>query len=114
MEGFKYFILFFIFIQNLYLNLILNIYESILPLLLTIIPKEKLNIITGNMLGDGSISYKKVFENGKIKGNAKYGMTMVTYSLNYLNHLYERVYKEFCSTGIRAYPNILLPKKKKL
>ena len=34
---------------------------------------------------------------------------MDTYSLNYLNHLYETVYKSFSSSGLQPYPNILLP-----
>jgi LAGLIDADG DNA endonuclease family len=61
------------------------------------------------MLGDGGIQYKKVLSNRKVIGNAKYGMTMDTYSLNYLNHLYETVYKSFSSSGLHSYPNILLP-----
>lgn len=35
-----------------------NIELSLLPPILQTIPKNKLHIITGNMLGDGSISYK--------------------------------------------------------
>ena len=37
-------------------------------------------------------------------------MTMDTYSLNYLNHLYDNIYGQFSSSGIYPYPNILLPK----
>jgi len=74
-----YFIL-ILFIYFIYKNLDynINIYYSILPPILTTIPKETLNIITGNMLGDGSIQYNKILKNGKVKGNAKYGMTMDT------------------------------------
>jgi hypothetical protein len=36
-------------------------------------------------------------------------MTMDTYSLNYLNHLYENVYKQFSSSGLYPLPNIKLP-----
>ena len=36
-------------------------------------------------------------------------MTMDTYSLNYLNHLYENVYKQFSSSGLYLYPNLKLP-----
>lgn len=73
------------------------------------IPKETLHIFTGNMLDDGAIQYKKVFKNGKVTGNAKFGMTMDTYSLNYLNNLYQTVYGQFSSSGLRPYPNIKLP-----
>jgi hypothetical protein len=115
-----YFIILFLFLFLFllifyYLSLLsndildVNIYQSILPPLLTTIPKDTLHIITGNMLGDGSIQYKKVLSNGKVIGNAKYGMTIDTYSLNYLNHLYETVYKSFSSSGLHPYPNILLP-----
>ena len=93
--------------SNLYLDL--NIKQSLLPSILLSIPKETLHVITGNMLGDGSIQYKKVLSNGKVIGNAKYAMTLDSYSLNYLNHLYETVYKQFSLSGIRPYPNILLP-----
>ena len=34
---------------------------------------------------------------------------MDTYSFNYLNHLYENVYKQFSSSGLYPYPNLKLP-----
>jgi len=61
------------------------------------------------MLGDGSIRSSKSPLKNKLSGKAKYGMTMDTYSLNYLNHLYENIYRQFSSSGIYPYPNIMLP-----
>jgi hypothetical protein len=116
MEGWKYKnrkIVYFIFIGVscfIYCNLNhdINIYHSILPSILSTISKETLHIITGNMLGDGSIQYNNILSNNQIRGNARYGMTMDTYSLNYLNHLYEKVYGQFSLSGIHPYPNIKL------
>ena len=61
------------------------------------------------MLGDGSIRSSKSPLKNKLSGKAKYGMTMDTYSLNYLNHLYENIYRQFSSSVIYPYPNIMLP-----
>jgi len=50
----------------------------LLPIFSTI-STSTLHTITGNMLGDGSISLSKVN-----KGEGKYAMTMKVISLNYL------------------------------
>lgn len=47
----------------------------------SIISTSTLHTITGNMLGDGSISLSKVN-----KGEGKYAITMKVNSLNYLQH----------------------------
>jgi hypothetical protein len=91
MEGLKYnnkyfinhiviVILFFIFndFNSNIVNSNIEEYCSILPPILYTIPKETLHIITGNMLGDGSIQYNNISIKSKPKGNAKYGMTMDT------------------------------------
>jgi len=75
---------------------------SILPIINSI-PKLILHTITGNMLGDGSISLSKFN-----KGEGKYSMTMDVYSLNYLHHLNENIYSKFTNTKFYTYPNILL------
>ena len=107
---FYFIFIIFIYLYFIYKNLDynINIYYSILPPILTTISKEILNIITGNMLGDGSIQYNKVLKNGQV--NAKYGMTMDIYSLNYLKYLYDTVYGQFSLSGIHPYPNIMLGK----
>jgi hypothetical protein len=122
MEGLKYnnkyfinhiviVILFFIYndFNSNIVNSNIEEYCSILPPILYTIPKETLHIITGNMLGDKSIQYNNISIKSKPKGKAKYGMTMDTYSINYLNHLYENVYGQFSLSGIHPYPNTKLP-----
>jgi hypothetical protein len=71
------------------------------------ISNTTLHNITGNMLGDGSISLSKIN-----KGEGKYSMTMDVYSLNYLHYLNENIYSQFTNTKIYAYPDILLPQHK--
>lgn len=107
--------LFLLFILIIYLFLInhnvefeLVIYCSSIPAIVKNISKNNLSVITGNMLGDGSIQYSKN-KLGKYSGEARFSMTMDSYSLNYINHLYETIYKEFSSAGIISYPNIKLP-----
>ena len=109
MEGFngvKHYILIIIYIIFCYVDLD-NLYDvkylSILPIIHST-PTPLLKIITGNMLGDGSISLSKIN-----KGNGKYSMTMDAYSLNYLQHLNDNIYSQITDTKIYAYPNILLP-----
>lgn len=79
-----------------------------LPATISNISKDKLYVITGNMLGDGNIQYSKN-RKGLYAGNAKYAMTLDTYSINYLTHLRYTIYAEYCSSGLIAYPNVKLP-----
>ena len=81
-------------------------YLSIFPIINSI-PNPILHTITGNMLGDGSISLSKFN-----KGEGIYSMTMDVYSLNYLQHLNENIYSQFTNTKFYPYPNILLPQHK--
>ena len=94
---------FYIYFQSLY---DINIVVSILPIINSI-PNKTLYTITGNMLGDGSISLSKIN-----KGEGKYSMTMDTYSLNYLHHLNENIYSQFTDIKIYPYPNTLLSQHK--
>ena len=107
MEGFKgvkHYILIIICILSFYLTDWSDIkYLSLVPIIHSI-PELTLNTITGNMLGDGSLSLSKLN-----KGKAKYSMTMDIYSLNYLNHLDPTIYSQITDTKIYAYPNNLLP-----
>lgn len=103
------FILLFIYDYYYYYDYLLNSQQlSLLPFFNTI-PKSTLHTITGNMLGDGSIRFNK---NNNLIGEAKYAMTMDVYSLNYLNHLFDKIYSQYSSTGIKGYPNIMLPQHK--
>ena len=67
-------------------------YLSILPLINSI-SNTTLHAITGNMLGDGSISLSKIN-----KGEGKYSMTMDVYSLNFLHYLNENINSKFTNT----------------
>jgi len=100
-----YLFILFILLNSNYYN---NSYDrcSLLPIIPSI-STSTLHAITGNMLGDGSISLSK-----KFKGNGIFAMTMDVYSLNYLNYLNDNIYSQFTDTKIYPYPNILLPHHK--
>src|SRR5580704_3219385 len=116
MEGLKYNNKYFI---NHIVIVILFLFITILILILRNIVQyyhlcyiqnlKKLYILLQVICCDGSIQYNNISIIRKPKGNAKYGMTMDTYSLNYLNHLYENVYGQFSLSGIYPYPNTKLP-----
>ena len=55
-----------------------------LPPIIYTVPREHLETITGNMLGDGSIRPGSVTRDGVVTGNARYGMTMMASSKDYL------------------------------
>lgn len=80
-------------------------------------PKDILEIITGNLLGDGSLRKPLVNVSAdaviKSKANASYSMTMSVKGYNYLVYLQDRVYGKFSSIGakIYPYPNIALPQR---
>jgi len=102
-----YFIFIYILFYYHYSNNSIDInYLSILPIIHSI-PTSTLHAITGNMLGDGSISLSKYN-----KGQGKFAMTMDVYSLNYLQHLSQNIYSQFTDTKFYPYPNILLPHHK--
>jgi hypothetical protein len=106
LNGFKIILLHSYYISLCYIYLDNSYFDinclSILPIISSI-PKSTLQTITGNMLGDGSISLSK-------GGKGKYSMTMDVYSLDYLNHLNDNIYSQFTDIKIYAYPNILLSK----
>ena len=112
MEGFKgvkhYFLIIICFLGfYIYLTDLSDIkYLSILPVIHSI-PKSTLNTITGNMLGDGSLSLSKFN-----RGEGKYSMTMDVYSLNSLNYINQTIYSQFTDKKFYAYPNTLLPQHK--
>ena len=83
----------------------INLYLSILPIISSI-PKSTLQTITGNMLGDGSISRKNYNSAGI------FAMTMDAYSINYLEYLNKHIYSNFTTINIYPYPNVLLPQHK--
>jgi hypothetical protein len=88
------------------------IHRSIFP---TFLDKKQLNIITGNMLGDGSINYPnrtrdtKRGKKGLSTGNPQYKITIDAYSYDYIMFLYKEVYSQFSYKNPYPYPNINLP-----
>jgi LAGLIDADG DNA endonuclease family/Proton-conducting membrane transporter len=82
---------------------------STLPMILSSIPKETLETMTGNMLGDGHMRYSNLARDGKASGNARYEMTMSILAYNYMLELFKNTYAQFSSSGLKPYPNILLP-----
>jgi LAGLIDADG DNA endonuclease family len=78
------------------------------------IPKETLEIITGNLLGDGSLRRPKPNTRIGLESEAKasFSMTLSVKGYNYMVYLYDKVYAQFSSSGIHAYPNISLPQHK--
>ena len=77
---------------------------------LLLLPKREIEIITGNLLGDGGIGYPS--KNIKDTHNPRFGITLDTYSLPYLQHLFDIVYGKYSKSGIRPWPNINLPQHK--
>jgi hypothetical protein len=75
-------------------------YMSLPPLFLAL-PKNHQEIVTGNMLGDGGISYRQ----GVKKANARYNMTMKASSKSYMQYLLDTVYGSYCGTGLIPFPN---------
>lgn len=69
------------------------------------LPKHVKEIMTGNMLGDGSIGYA-TGRNDKLGTYARYSMTMISSSLPYIQLLFDVVYGQYCGTGLLPYPNI--------
>jgi hypothetical protein len=84
-----------------------NLLMSLPPLLLAL-PQKSQDIITGNMLGDGSVAYS-TGRNGSQATNARYSMTMKADAKPYMLSLLDQVYGPYCGSGLIAYPNINLP-----
>ena len=76
-----------------YANLNLDIVHLFNNITLLTVPKEVLYRITGNLLGDGSIRPGSRTKKGKIKGNAKYQMTMEAWKHRFFTYLHKLWYK---------------------
>ena len=82
--------MFFVLSVNFKLCSDLTVLQCGLPPLIASLPKEWQEVMTGCMLGDGSISHtnrsrdKKAGKTGPSTGNCRYSMTMDTFSYNYL------------------------------
>lgn len=105
----------------LFLNNLLSYSDAVLvcsvPLINTQINKKDLSIITGNMLGDGHIGFSNRSKTtGLHTGNARFSITLDTYSYDYLLHLCKEVYakysKNFSEKSLKPWPNTNLYKDK--
>jgi LAGLIDADG DNA endonuclease family len=75
---------------------------AVLPPLINIIPKDTLHVITGNMLGDGSLRRQKSRnKEGIIKSNALFEMNKGPNAYNHAWQLFNDHYKQFSSVGFR-------------
>lgn len=63
---------------------------------------SNLDVLRGNMLGDGSIQLNNHVKNGIVKENARYCMTMSTPFMKYIEFLQNHIYSPF-------YPSKLYP-----
>lgn len=65
-----------------------------IPVILMTLPRRTLEVLTGNMLGDGGIRYPNIARDGKASGNARYGMTMSSAAYDYLMTLFNEIYAQ--------------------
>lgn len=72
------------------------------------IPKDILYVITGNILGDGSIGYSGRTRGQNPSGNARYKIGISIKVKNYMEYLRTVIYKDYCPSKISFYPNIAL------
>jgi succinate dehydrogenase hydrophobic anchor subunit len=85
-------------------------YQLALPPLMASIPIKELEVMTGNMLGDGSIRYPNLRRDGEARGNARYEMTMSAKAQGYMESLFNGTYAQYStSKGLLPYPNTALP-----
>ena len=73
-----------------------------IPSILSNLPRQTLEVISANLLGDGCIRFPNSLRNGKLSGNARYEMTMSAKVLGYMQHLYDTIYGQFSITGLRG------------
>ena len=88
-----------------YANLNLDIVHLFNNITLLTVPKEVLYRITGNLLGNGSIRSGSRTKKGKIKGNAKYQMTMEAWKHGSMDVLL--IYTNFGTNGTLNWLNLL-------
>jgi len=81
-----------------------------IPAILSSLPRHTLELISANLLGDGSIRFTNLARDGKISGNARYEMTMSSKVVDYIQHLFETIYGQFSKTGLKGWPNTYLAK----
>lgn len=83
--------------------------SSGIPKLLQTVPEDTLHIITGNILGDGSLRRVSRRKDGTVGGNASFSITMIASSKDYIIFLRNNVYAAYGLSRLRERPNTLLP-----
>jgi hypothetical protein len=73
-----------------------------MPAVLAALPRQTLDAMTGNMLGDGCIRYPNLARDKGPSGNARYEMTMATSAFGYMTMLYNQVYAQYSSSGLKG------------
>lgn len=74
------------------------------------IPIKEQEVITGYMLGDGSIRYPNLLRDGEARGNARYEMSMSAKAQGFHVSLFNSTYAQYStSKGLLPYPNTALP-----
>ena len=73
-----------------------------MPAVLAALPRHTLDAMAGNLLGDGCIRYPNLARNKGPSGNARYEMTMATSALGYMTMLYNQVYAQYSSSGLKG------------
>jgi hypothetical protein len=73
---------------------------SIIPLALSKLPRKTLEVMSANLLADGSIRYSNFKRDGEAKGNARYEMTMGAKAFGYIQSLFDTIYASFSTSGL--------------
>lgn len=84
----------------------IDILYSTLPAILLTVDREKLEVMTGNILGDGSIRSPK--KDGTVAPRARYCITMKAAYEPYIRFLRDNTYRSFGASELKPYPNLSL------
>ena len=81
-----------------------------LPLSLSELPTNVLSVLTGTMLGDGSIRYSNFRRDGRASGNPRFEISMSTFALPYIQYLITVLNTFVGCSALRPWPNPTNPK----
>lgn len=73
-----------------------------IPVILSGLSPHTLQVMSANLLGDGSIRYPNFSRDGKASGNARYEMTMSAKVVAYMQHLFDTTYGQFSLNGLKG------------
>ena len=78
-----------------------DIAMTVLPPLVSKMPKDTLSVITGNMLGDGCLRPSAKKRDGIPRGNVRFEMNKCTASLTHHYAMFLKYYKVYSGVGFR-------------